>query len=492
MAKSNSYALLPLDNRPVSYLLPKQIAEFSGFNLILPERKFLGDLKKSADLNHIEKWMNNLPDVQAFILSLDTWNYGGLVQSRKHGFKLEDLKSRVGAFRGKPLQKEIPIYATSSILRIANYDSDEEEPPYWKEYGKKIFKWSELMYRVGKGIKKDNSSNDELLEDWYQATKEIPNNILLDYKSLRDKNLEINLSWLELLHRDIFKYLIYSSDDTSQFGINLTEAEYLKKQIEKHNLTNKARTLCGTDEVLLLLLTKAVLDFETTKPSVSLYFNSNAGKTKIARYESNTIYKSVLDNIETLELELQEDSEIVLCIHLSDGIQGDHIFKTKTEYTKINALKMQEFLENTNKPFIIFDLAYANGGDPELINALLKAKINWDLCYGYSGWNTASNTIGSALGIGINRWLSEKKKTFDKELFKQCLLLRFLDDFVYQAELRHECKTEEEINDKIKSYVHVFSELLGLNDINVKCKLPWKRSFEIEIKLNVLQTKNTK
>ena len=46
--------------------------------------------------------------------------------------------------------------------------------------------------------------------DGYQATKEIPNNILLDYKSLRDKNLEINLSWLELLHRDIFKYLIYS------------------------------------------------------------------------------------------------------------------------------------------------------------------------------------------------------------------------------------------------------------------------------------------
>ena len=38
MVNKDSIALLPLDDRPVSYLLPKQIADFSGVNLILPEK----------------------------------------------------------------------------------------------------------------------------------------------------------------------------------------------------------------------------------------------------------------------------------------------------------------------------------------------------------------------------------------------------------------------------------------------------------------------
>ena len=51
VAHKKSIALLPLDNRPVSCLLPKQIADFSGINLILPKRKYLGGLKKGCDLN---------------------------------------------------------------------------------------------------------------------------------------------------------------------------------------------------------------------------------------------------------------------------------------------------------------------------------------------------------------------------------------------------------------------------------------------------------
>ncbi len=495
MSNTNSIALLPLDNRPVSYLLPKQIANFSGISLILPERKYLGDLITEADLCYLKKWLKELLDISTLIISLDNWVYGGLVQSRKHTYSLEELRSHVDLLRsdceGLSQQTPITIYGFSSIMRIPNYNNSDEEKDYWKDYGETIFKWSELMHKVGRGIKGD-LSNEELIEEWYQSSKRLPVDVLVDYKSHRDKNFSINMLWLELLHNNYFKYLIFSCDDSAKYGMNVIEAEYLKDQINKHRFSHLAKVISGTDEIPLVLLTKAVLEQSTEKPLLSIYFNSNTGKDQISRYESDSIHKSILNQIETLELNNVEltKEDIVLCVHCADSVQGDHIFKNIPDNTKNNVVKFIEFLKSINKPFIILDLAYANGADPLLIESLLNANINWQNCYGYSGWNTTSNSTGSVLAIGINRWLAEKKNRFNHEEFKKCLLARFLDDYAYQTQIRHPKIKEEETNNRIKPFVKDFSKILDLDNISVKCTLPWKRSFEVEIDINVVQRKN--
>lgn len=480
MSKNNSIALLPLDNRPVSYLLPKQICNFSGINLILPERKHLGNLNQGADLTYINNWCNGLPGkTSTLVISLDTWVYGGLVQSRKHSIQLEELKSRVSLMKNF---KSIEKYGFSSVMRIPNYNNSDEEKDYWKDYGEKIFKWSEITHKVGRGIKED-ISHEQLLESWYQSSKQIPAEILSDYKGLRDKNLTINLLWLESFHNDCFKYLIFSCDDSAQYGMNVIEAEYLTKEIKKHNFSNKAKVLSGTDEIPLVLITKAILEKSGVKPSLSLFFNSTNGMNERARYESSSIYNSVMSQLNTLEVEIKDvkDSDILLCVHCADSVQGDHIFGNIPSDTKQNVKKLLEVIEQTNKPFILLDLAYANGADPVFIEALIKSKINWINCYGYAGWNTCSNSTGTALAIGINRWISEKENKFNKDLFKNCLLTRVLDDYAYQAKIRHSNITTEEINEKLTPFVKTFSEILEIDDINVKCSLPWNRSFEVEI-----------
>ncbi len=487
--KQDSIALLPLDNRPVSYLLPKQIADFSGINLILPERKCLGDLKCGSDLDYIDRWLKDTVETYGhtsltLIISLDSFIYGGLVQSRKHDLSLEELKNRC---RGMPWHvSTVETYGFSSIMRIPNYNNSDEEKDYWKDYGEKIFKWSELTHKVGDKNAVASRDLPLLIEDWYQSSKEIPSNIIADYKAHREKNLTVNILWLESLHESCFEYLIFSCDDSGKYGMNVVEAEYIKKQIKNHNFLNKVKVLSGTDEIPLILLTKAVLKKSVYKPSVSLYFNSVEGKNQLARYESNTIYNSVLNQIETLGVEVKDfkDSEIALFVHCADSVQGDHIFKVNPSYTKNNANELIKVLEKSDKPFVLFDLAYANGADPNLIEALLSSKMNMDKCYGYSGWNTCSNSIGSALAIGINRWIAEKGKSFDELAFKKCLLTRFLDDYAYQAKIRHKKVTEKEVNEKMKPYVKRFLELLNLNNIEIQFKLPWKRAFEIEVKIN--------
>lgn len=483
MIKNNPIALLPLDDRPVSYLLPKQIADFAGIDLILPDRKYLGNLSHASDLEYIENWCKGLINqAPTLVIALDNWVYGGLVQSRKHHLATNELKKRVEMLRAMSLQN---VHAFSSIMRIPNYNSSEEEKEYWEIYGDKIFKWSELLHKVGRGIKDDSCTHEELIENWYQSSKVIPSDIIADYKSHRDKNLTINFLWLESLHDCLFKYIIFSCDDSSKYGMNVVEAEYLKREIIKHNFSNKARILSGTDEIPLVLLTKYLLNEYKIKPSVSLFFDSDSGKDQLGRYESHSIYEILINLTEVLDLEIKDidKSDIILCVHNADSIQGDHVFQIRLESTRNNAIKTFNLIQNCNKPFILIDLAYANGADPELMEILIDSKVNWDKCYGYSGWNTCSNSIGSALAIGINRWLSEKNKTFNEEFFKKCLLVRFLDDYAYQAKIRHKKVTESEINEKIKPYAEKFSIILGLNDIKVQCKLPWKRSFEVEIEL---------
>ena len=466
MVKENSIALLPLDNRPVSYLLPKQIADFSGINLILPERKYLGDLKCESDLAYLEKWLKDLSGIDSLIISLDDFVYGGLVQSRKHNNSLDELKSRAEHIKNTIHDTRYTIYGFSSIMRIPDYNSNEEEKDYWKDYGKKIFKWSELTHKIGN-----------------QSSREIPPDILTDYKAHREKNFAVNLQWLKLIHENCFEYLIFSCDDSGKYGVNVIEAEYIKKQIKNHNFSNCAKVISGTDEIPLVLLTKAILKKSEYKPSVSLYFNSTEGKNQIARYESNTIYNSVISQVETLGIEIKDfkDSDIVCFIHCADSVQGDHIFKIEPSDTKQNIDILIKKLERETRPFIIIDLAYANGAEPKLVEALLNSNISWDKLYAYSGWNTCANSTGSALATGVNRWISEKRKIFNEAAFKKCLLTRFLDDYAYQAKIRHEEITEEEVNKKMKPFVQRFSKLLDLKNPDVRFELPWQRAFEVEI-----------
>lgn len=491
MAINDSIALLPLDNRPVSYLLPKQIADFSGINLILPERKYLGNQNNGANLNYIDKWLNdfvgNSSDCSLqLVISLDTWVYGGLIQSRKHKFSLNELKLRVESIKNMLPASGPSIYGFSSIMRIPNYNSNEEEKDYWKDYGEKIFKWSELTHKVGDknvGVSRDLPT---LIDEWYQSSKKIPPDILADYKGHRDKNLTVNLIWLESLHKNLFEYLIFSCDDSGKYGMNVVEAEYIKKQIKNHNFTNKAKVLSGTDEIPLVLLTKAILGKSKHKPTVSLFFDSIEGKIQTARYESNTINDSVLGQVETLGLTVRDykDSDVALVVHCADSVQGDHIFGNKPDDTKHNVSNLIKQLENSDKPFILLDLAYANGADPNLIESLFDSSIDWKKCYGYAAWNTCANSTGSALSIGINRWIAEKENRFNESEFKKCLLTRFLDDYAYQSQVRHQNISEEEVNLKMKSFIEQFSKLLQMNNSDIHFRLPWNRSFEIEIQIN--------
>ena len=63
---------IPIDNRPITYSLTKQISQVNkSLNLKLPERNLLGGLVESADIEGILDWLKFEIEADLIILSLD-------------------------------------------------------------------------------------------------------------------------------------------------------------------------------------------------------------------------------------------------------------------------------------------------------------------------------------------------------------------------------------------------------------------------------------
>ena len=77
----------------------------------------------------------------------------------------------------------------------------------------------------------------------------------------------------------------------------------------------------------------------------------------------------------------------------------------------------------------IADITRTNGSDNALMNALRDNALLFRL-YGYAGWNTATNSVGFALGQGM---LNVRLPDADVD---RLLLERYLDDWGYQSNVR--------------------------------------------------------
>lgn len=468
-------ALIPIDNRPVCYNLVKEIASIDNdLELFLPEKKVLGGLHSSADVEGILAWFEELEKVDAIVVSLDTIAYGGLISSRRCKNSLEEIKLKLEKFREKLSGKCNKIYAFSSIMRISNNNINEEEKEYWNKYGEKIFEYSYNFHK-----------------DWSETT-DVPDEILNDYLATRKRNFEINKMYIQWLHEGAFNTLVFSKDDCAQYGLNVLESEILQKLIREKNLPALIKT--GADEIPLTLFARAICDYKgkcSKAPKISTKFLApeEAYKYLISNYEDISIKQSVHSQIELAggEVVEEQDADIDLLVNNFEEQQGEIVMGIKT-------VQFSGKLELPQKQFMLADVRFANGADNKFVEKLLKkfekGNINFNNFYGYSAWNTSANTLGSLICTGIVRFFA---KNFNEEAFKNLQMVRFLDDWAYQANVRQGLmeKGKREKGKEIRPDVRKLKSLMlpyekrlrkifGINP-QIKYKFPWKRFFEVEI-----------
>ncbi|MEI3268037.1 MAG: DUF4127 family protein [Candidatus Gastranaerophilaceae bacterium] len=425
---------IPIDNRPVCYNLAKDIAAIDeNIELFIPPREFLGDLTRSAGVNEIIEWIENIPECDAMVISLDTIAYGGLIPSRRSTDSLEDIKSRLK--RLKPSLKNKKVYAFSSIMRISNNNYNEEEKEYWKDWGKKIFEYSYSGVNDG-----------------------IPQAILDDYLATRKRNFEINKTYLNWG----LNTLIFSKDDCAPKGFNVDEARELERL--------GAKTKTGADEIPLTLLARAI----EKEIKVFVEFTEPDYKDCISNYEDVSIEKSVQGQLELggfTQVQTREEADVILIVNNFIEKQGEHVMGWTTQ-------PFRKTFIPPDKPYAIADVRYANGADNDFVEQLLP-QIDLKNFYGYAGWNTSANTIGSLLAGVKVRWNAGKYNEAD---FKRLQIIRFLDDWAYQANVRGMIENPCDIQDLMKPYEIKLAEIFGQIP-PIEYLYPWSRKFEVEISI---------
>lgn len=438
---------LPIDNRPVCYTLPEQIAKIDeSIELFLPDRSLLGDLTKYADVNGIFEWLKNLPKLDALVISLDTAAYGGLISSRRCSDSFEEIREKIEKLKEILKEKNAKIYAFSSIMRISNNNINEEEKIYWNLWGKKIFEYSFNFC-------KNNGENP--------PQTDIPQKILTDYLNTRKRNFEINKIYLEWQKEGLFDTLVFSKDDCAEFGFNVREAQELE------NLGGFVKT--GADEIPLTLLARAIQG----KIKIAPIFTEASQKNLISNYEDVSIEKSVTGQIELAGCEVSElqNADMLLYVNNFKNHQGEIVMKRPTE-------PFSDVWNIPQKPYMVADVRFANGADNSLVNKLFEKGFDENF-YGYSAWNTSANSLGSLICGAKVKFLA--KKYNDKE-FKKLEIVRFLDDWAYQANVRQTLSKPDttELTTKMKTFEKEVAKVLK-TEFEVKYSFPWKRLFEVEV-----------
>mgnify|MGYP004653587263 CR=1 FL=1 len=441
-------SLLPIDNRPVCYNLVKDITSIdNSIELFLPNRELLGDLTKQANVEALFDWLKSLEDVDCIILSLDTLIYGGLIPSRRSKDTFEIINERLNTLKQILETKMAKVYAFSSIMRISNNNYNEEEKEYWSEYGKKIFEYSFEFHKTG-----------------IEPNSDIPKNILEDYVKTRTRNFEVNKRLLQFEKDGLFEFLIFSKDDCAQYGFNVKEANELK------NMGANIKT--GADEIPLTLLARAL------KKEIKIFveYIEPENIDLISNYEDVSIKESVEGQLELAGFNQVLDSDkadIILIVNNFKIKQGEHVMSWDTE-------PFNKAFNMPNKSFAIADVRFANGADNNFVEMLLQ-NIDLKNFYGYAGWNTSANTLGSLLATIKTKF---KANQYNDIAFKKLQLIRFLDDWAYQANVRKMINKPQDISTMMKPYENKLFKILDINPIeNIKYSYPWNRKFEIEVDL---------
>ena len=265
--------------------------------------------------------------------------------------------------------------------------------------------------------------------------------------------------YLEWQKEGFFETLIFSKDDCAEYGYNVMEAEQLKRM--------GGKVITGADEIPLSLLAKSI------QGELSIYPQFIEPDVKlISNYEDISIEKSVKNQIEFANCQIadsKENADIVLIINNFKDHQGEIVMKIDTE-------QFSGDLSLPNKNYMIADVRNANGADNNFVSKLFE-NFKIDNFFGYSAWNTSANTLGSLICCAKIKFLAKK---YNDTAFKKVQMIRFLDDWGYQANIRQQITEPTNIKPLMKPFEEKVSEILGLK-IRNEYTFPWNRLFEVEV-----------
>lgn len=482
--------LIPLDERPVNTRYPQMIGQIAGVEVMLPPVNILSSFRTPAVCDAIAQWLDDVvDDLDALIVSIEMLAYGGLVPSRITDERAVTILQRLEILREiKHSHPHMLLYGFNLITRISKNSGSMEEPDYWHLAGSQLYRYSQEFDRHNRADGAAPNRDD------------IGDEHLLDFVRRRTRNHMVNLGVLDLLADDVFDLLVISSDDTSEFGFGSREKSWVKEWVDRRGGDSRLLMYPGADEVGSALLARAIVKAHHATPRFYVHYAIEADKNRVAPFEDGAVSLTVerqLRAVGGVHVDNVEGADLIIAVNPPapsgkdyydpEDADADRAYRQDavTEFAK----QISAWIDD-GQHVIVCDVAYPNGSDPVLIEAL-QEHIHLSTLAAYGGWNTAGNTIGTALAQGIASNIME-----DEEAELRFLIHRVVEDYCYMHIVRplvtqatdatiFDDETIAQMTDLIESNLNkalqTFDDFQGWRVTNIR--LPWKRRFEVDFDL---------
>jgi hypothetical protein len=515
MPKRLRIALVPLDDRPVCLQYPEMLAGLAHAEVIAPPVAMLGRFTTPGDTAAIARWLlgQDWRTFDALIVSTDMLAYGGLVASRVHAVEVEAALARLGVLEAiRKAHPSLPIHGFSVIMRLAPTADGANEA--WRE---QLARYAELAH---------GANTPAEAEELAGLARQIPAGARQDYSEARTRNRRVNLAAVDLAARKVFDYLVVSQDDAKPRGMHLADRAAVTDAVRNRGVATRVGIQPGADEVAMLLLARAVLERRGFAPTVRAIYSTERARTMVAPYEDRQLHETASFQITAAGAsELRDNTTARSDLDL-------YVFASRHD-VGVPATFASRIVSDVQRgaPAIVADVdpkGDVQGASPVFTEALLAARVFPSL-YGYASWNTAGNTLGTAIPHGLLAWagarlttqctspaftaLADARATF--------LLHRLVNDYAWQgvrrpvvnAELRQAGRTAAWVDDhaadlgealqsalapRLSEFVRQFSPAYvppspGVTDVAVQVgeprdldvQLPWGRTFEAAITFDV-------
>jgi hypothetical protein len=313
----------------------------------------------------------------------------------------------------------------------------------------------------------------------------------------RQKNFAVNAALINMDRQGLFRFFLLGRDDTSPYSQSHKEGREFSK-LAADLPGSVFQTFPGADQLGMVMLARAYNDLTMQIPIIALQYAPGAGSDSVPSYEDQKIGKSIAEHITAAGgIVLSHPAYPDLVLAVNSPKTGKTPEAESPKNTANLTPQIATFVDGVESQLAagrkvsIADISFANGSDKALMAELTRRHL-LDKLSSYSGWNTASNTMGYTIGQGM---LSGAMSDDDR---KNLLAVRYLDDWAYEATIRKNLEKKIVYPDngsivylnglkpmltaEAEREEQAFAEKnLWILPDRIKVSFPWNRMFELKI-----------
>lgn len=497
--------LIPVDDRPATGQFAQMIGDIASVEVVTPPADLLGRFTVPGRSDDILAWLESqsVGEFQAVVLSTDMLAYGGLIASRESTTTYEEAIRRLRRFQAwRRANPATPVYGFSSVMRLAPTALERTAP--WRDALSKLV-LAKSRYAV--------ASQPELKAEIERLRTKVPGAEVANYMEARRRDHLVQRELCRQVASGVYDYFVFGQDDARSGGPQMGEIAKLGQMVANLKVTKKVEFGEGIDQNSNVLTCRAITRALNWSPRVRVVYSDNSQILQVPSYETRAIAETIQDQIEASGGTIAPPGESF------DYSLFVNVPRTSSEAFELFKSRLcTEIDQGFPVALADTDLGADGIGDPELFRAMVESGRAKRLL-AYAGWNTAGNTLGTAIPAASTYLAARQTDTNpgERELYQQRFLFhRLVNDFVYHQFTRPQAyklreETEHGPRDEVYGYafdvlndfvrrdmtariedlfrsqfqgstffggVHQF-EVTKLSDLEIG--LPWPRAYEIRI-----------